>query len=112
MTIQSIGSIARLNANAIQNGASSITAISEATKDISTTLAGNSSAYSAIVKEFSYGGQIATKLGEFIQLVHSTASEFEVMDQGLSHQISSGHQTSPGATPGYQSGLFHEGGTY
>lgn len=57
---------------------------------------GQTSASLYIDNEASKSGSIAGKLTEFIGLIHSTASEFEAVDQKLSQSISTPKQyTTP-----------------
>ncbi|MFI3886556.1 TIGR04197 family type VII secretion effector [Streptococcus parauberis] len=102
--IQSDASVASASATSIQSGASGITAVGKATKDSDSQYSGQTSAASYIDSEASKSTSIAGKLTEFIGLIHSTASEFEAVDQKLSKSISTPNQylTSPATTPPFQ----------
>ncbi|WNZ94056.1 TIGR04197 family type VII secretion effector [Streptococcus iniae] len=96
--IQSDASVASDLATGIQSGASGITAVTAPTKDSSSDYSGNTDAASHIDNELMYSGQIAGKINEFIGLIHSTASEFEAMDQKLNQEIASNTKNTLVAT--------------
>ncbi|HGI4026730.1 TPA: TIGR04197 family type VII secretion effector [Streptococcus agalactiae] len=106
--IQSDASLASSCATSIQTGANGITSVGKATKDSDSQYSGQTSASLYIDNEASKSGSIAGKLTEFIGLIHSTASEFEAVDQKLSQSISTPKQytTPSGNSTTFQPKLY------
>lgn len=110
MTIQSDYLTASQYATQITSSGSSVSEIGTVGKDNETTLSGNDNAHSAIDLDDATGTQIASVLSTFVSLIHSTASEFEAVDNQISQQLgattsattlhsSSKSSTSPTFTP-------------
>lgn len=101
MTIQSNSNSATTVATGIASSASNIGGVGMASKDSVSSYNGNNDASTHISREVDYGVQVAQKLNEFVSLIHSMSSEFEVVDQVISQSIqnlSLGDSGAPGST--------------
>lgn len=85
--IQSNALTASQYASQITSSGSSVASVGTVNKDSETTISGNSNAHSAIDLDTETGTQIASALGTFVSLIHSTASEFESVDNQISQQL-------------------------
>ena len=92
MTIQSNLSSASNIATGITNSSASISGVATGAKDTVSNYQGNSDASTHISREGTYNSQVAATLSQFVNLIHSTASEFEAIDQSLSKSITSSLQ--------------------
>lgn len=88
MTIQSNSSTASLYATQISSSGSNVSGTTTVSKDIKTTLSGNANAHSEIDLSHAAGPQFASALSTFVSHIHSTASEFEALDNQMSQQLS------------------------
>ena len=88
MTIQSDSLTASQYATQIKSSSINVLGIGTVSKDSETTLRGNHDAHLAIDLDDATGKQIASVLNGFVSLIHSTASEFEAVDNQISQQLS------------------------
>lgn len=97
--IESNSNIASMYASNIQSGVSSLEGVNPAKKDGVSQYDGNTAASHSIDNTVNYTHQVASKISEFMTLLHSVASEFETTDNCLSSSISSSSSTHFHANP-------------
>ena len=85
--IQSNLSLASTHATSISSSAADLLGGNAASKDSVSTLKGNIKASSAIDLDSNTAQQIASAINSFVNLIHSTASEFESTDKRLAQGI-------------------------
>ena len=95
MTIQSNLSRTSSIATGIANSSANISGVVTGGKDTVSHYNGNTDAATHIDREATYNAQIAEALSQFVQLIHSTASEFEAVDQSLANTTASSLQGPP-----------------
>lgn len=87
MTIQSNKTTPSMCATGLSSSAAGVNTGGKVTVDGSSSIAGNGTLANHINTESSYANSVASNILQFVSLIQSVASEFDVLDNELSHQI-------------------------
>ena len=87
MEIKSDASKAQVHATGLQTGGSSLSGVSQAQEDGSTTVAGNTNAHEVMQAAQTNRESIGGAMTQMVTNIHSVASEFEAVDEEAAGNI-------------------------